>query len=601
MRIAITAPAARSSSRASAGERCASSSMRGPRRAQTTHGVIASTLAMRGVSPNRPGSPTTAPARRIATLLLPRRAAGHEDLHAALGEEVHRAVGVALLDQQVAGTDLVARQVGRDGAPVVERQAGAERVVRVERLHRPDQLVDLHRGCLRMPGRPWRSRPVPLCRESSIIDGAGSATMPLGHSIAAPSGGRIPRSRGRCALLADAEAAEDGAEQVVGGEGAGDLAERVVRQRAAPRRPARAPGRRRPACASAASQVGAGALQRVDVAGAGDERRPRPAACQPARSSSSRRSASRPVAGRGPRRRAPRRRRRDPLRRHGVDLVEDVERPLGRHQRRPVARRSAPRRRRSRARRAASGRAGRRPHRRRRSRPRCARRRCARPRRRLSRRPAVSITWTGTPSIWIVSPTLSRVVPGMAVTIASSAPASALSSELLPTFGWPASTTRMPSRSSAPWRARRQHRGDLPACASASRPRASARSRKSISSSGKSSVASTSMRSSTSCRASASISAREGAVERARRRARRGFGAGVDQVGDGLGLRQVELVVEEGALGELARPGEAQARQARRPVARRRCSAAASRQRASSSCSTTGPPCACSSSTSSPV
>jgi hypothetical protein len=45
--------------------------MRGPRRAQTTHGVIASTLAVRGVSPNRPGSPTTAPARRIATLLLP--------------------------------------------------------------------------------------------------------------------------------------------------------------------------------------------------------------------------------------------------------------------------------------------------------------------------------------------------------------------------------------------------------------------------------------------------------------------------------------------------------------------------------------------------
>jgi hypothetical protein len=71
IRVAITAPAARSSSRASAGERWASSSMRRPRKAQTTHGVIASTLAMRGVSPKRPGSPTTAPARRIATLLLP--------------------------------------------------------------------------------------------------------------------------------------------------------------------------------------------------------------------------------------------------------------------------------------------------------------------------------------------------------------------------------------------------------------------------------------------------------------------------------------------------------------------------------------------------
>ena len=39
IRVAITAPAARSSSRASAGERWASSSMRGPRKAQTTHGV----------------------------------------------------------------------------------------------------------------------------------------------------------------------------------------------------------------------------------------------------------------------------------------------------------------------------------------------------------------------------------------------------------------------------------------------------------------------------------------------------------------------------------------------------------------------------------
>ena len=58
--------------------------------------------------------------------------------------------------------------------------------------------------------------------------------------------------------------------------------------------------------------------------------------------------------------------------------------------------------------------------------------------------------------------------------------------------------------------------------------------------------------------------ARERAIERAGRRARRGLGARVDQVGHGLGLRQVELVVEEGALGELAGPGEAKARQTRR-------------------------------------
>jgi voltage-gated potassium channel Kch len=71
MRMAMTPPAARKSSSASAGDRWASSSMRGPRSAQTAHGVIASTLAMRAPSLNMPGSPTTDPARRIAMRLLP--------------------------------------------------------------------------------------------------------------------------------------------------------------------------------------------------------------------------------------------------------------------------------------------------------------------------------------------------------------------------------------------------------------------------------------------------------------------------------------------------------------------------------------------------
>lgn len=111
----------------------------------------------------------------------------------------------------------------------------------------------------------------------------------------------------------------------------------------------------------------------------------------------------------------------------------------------------------------------------------------------LSRSPAVSMMCRGTPSIWIVCCTLSRVVPAMGVTMASSAPAKALSNELLPALGCPAITTLMPSRSSAPWRAR------CITCDSVcfkfdSCPRASALRRKSISSSGKSSVASTSMR-----------------------------------------------------------------------------------------------------------
>jgi hypothetical protein len=109
-----------------------------------------------------------------------------------------------------------------------------------------------------------------------------------------------------------------------------------------------------------------------------------------------------------------------------------------------------------------------------------------------------------------------------------------------------------------------------------------------MSSSGKSSVASTSMRSARHARSSASSRCEKAPASERAGGARRRFGAGVDQVGHGLGLRQVELAVEEGALGEFARLGQAQP-------------GIACRQRASSSCSTTGPPCACSSSTSSPV
>ena len=53
--------------------------------------------------------------------------------------------------------------------------------------------------------------------------------------------------------------------------------------------------------------------------------------------------------------------------------------------------------------------------------------------------------------------------------------------------------------------------------------------------------------------------ARERAGEAARRRARRGRRRRVDEVGDALGLREVELAVEKRALRELARPREARA------------------------------------------
>ena len=57
--------------------------------------------------------------------------------------------------------------------------------------------------------------------------------------------------------------------------------------------------------------------------------------------------------------------------------------------------------------------------------------------------------------------------------------------------------------------------------------------------------------------------ARELAGQRATGAARRSFGAGVDQIGDGLGLGQIDLVIEKRALGELTGLGYAQARHAR--------------------------------------
>ncbi|ANY61086.1 hypothetical protein MA05_01965 [Comamonas aquatica] len=64
--------------------------------------------------------------------------------------------------------------------------------------------------------------------------------------------------------------------------------------------------------------------------------------------------------------------------------------------------------------------------------------------------------------------------------------------------------------------------------------------------------------------------AREVARQRAAGAARRRLGAGVDQVGNRLGLGQVDLVVEEGALGELTGLGQAQAGQDRGAVGPRR-------------------------------
>ena len=367
---------------------------------------------------------------------------------------------------------------------------------------------------------------------------------------------------------------------------------------AVPRRPARAPRRRRSACTSAAARWRARALQGIDVARAGDEdalglRLP---AGEP---SSAGRSASRPAPVAPTRCTAPARQRASGAVGTGVDLLKTCSRRRAPTARRRGARRSAhvarvvlrPRRRGVRSCRKTIASAS------------------------LDRRPAPRDADAldlvdrfaqpgGVDDVDRHALDLDRLrrpcrgsCPAIGVTIASSAPASALSSELLPTLGWPASTTRMPSRSSAPWRARVEHASSCAAAPRAGRVRRRF-SRKSISSSGKSSVASTSMRRSTSCCRERSISAENAPASERAGRARGRLGARIDQVGDGLGLRQVELVVEEGALGELARPCQRRRQPRRQVAARLGGSLEAARH---SSCSTTGPPWACSSSTSSPV
>ena len=203
----------------------------------------------------------------------------------------------------------------------------------------------------------------------------------------------------------------------------------------------------------------------------------------------------------------------------------------------------------------------------------------------VSRKPAVSTMCTGTPSSAICSRTVSRVVPAMSVTIATSSPASALSRLDLPTLGAPTSTTVMPSRSRLPCRADARTASTC-RCSAASRPRASAASRKSMSSSGKSSVASTSIRnvinSSTSawmCRENSPLSERSAI----------------------LAALWLDASIKSATLSACARSSLLlrNARLVNSPGSAAR--APNSKQRESSICITTGPPCPCSSITSSPV
>ena len=183
----------------------------------------------------------------------------------------------------------------------------------------------------------------------------------------------------------------------------------------------------------------------------------------------------------------------------------------------------------------------------------------------------------------------SRVVPGMAVTIANSAPASALSSELLPAFGCPAITTLMPSRNNTPCCVCCTTASNW-LCNAASWPEASAFFRKSISSSGKSKVASTSMRSFTSCVRNCWVALEKAPLRlRAALRTACSVLASIKSATASAWVRSILLFRNARWVNS---PG----------WAKRKTPATSHAKHAFTSiCKTTGPPCACSSSTSSPV
>jgi len=172
----------------------------------------------------------------------------------------------------------------------------------------------------------------------------------------------------------------------------------------------------------------------------------------------------------------------------------------------------------------------------------------------VARKPAVSITFSTNPPMSMLRSIRSRVVPGWAVTIATSCPASALSRLDLPTLGAPTSATRRPSRSTAPRRAA-HHLVDR--ALKAGDPLAHVP---------RSELFQVLLR-----EIQRRLDQRAGLCQllgqlRQRRRELAGQAAAgaasgrlracVDQVGDGFRLRQVDTVVQEGAQREFARFGQ---------------------------------------------
>ena len=138
----------------------------------------------------------------------------------------------------------------------------------------------------------------------------------------------------------------------------------------------------------------------------------------------------------------------------------------------------------------------------------------------------------------------SRVVPGIAVTIAISAPASAFIRLDLPTFGAPTSTTFNPSRSSAPCRGLLQQLVKIGA--NARQPPGGVGLLQKIELFFREIERRFDQHAQLDQRRRQRVRAlRKFAGQRAHRGARGDLGGRIDQVGDRFGLREIEPVVQE--------------------------------------------------------
>ena len=178
----------------------------------------------------------------------------------------------------------------------------------------------------------------------------------------------------------------------------------------------------------------------------------------------------------------------------------------------------------------------------------------------------MSTSVTRSPSISTTSVTRSRVVPGTSVTIARDAPTSALNRLDLPTFGSPTIATCSPSRTSRPRRASPSSAA-RPRDQRVDRPRQRAGLDEVIALVGKIDRRLEPRDQIEQRRVDRPRSRGQRAFELIERRARLQRRHRVDQIGDRLGLHQIDPAVQKRAQRELAglrQPRAARDRRARR-------------------------------------